>query len=672
MTTKHSNPQTPKRVARAPYNFISLPDKVLEVQTPLPLDIYQGESGYIVVNIKTSSPTYTRGMLTPDQFKRFGNKKSDQLTDEEKTEKADFYSLSPDDLLDGHPKPNLPGSSLRGLVRTIVEIASHGKMRWVSDSPSISFRSVAAGASDPLTKPYKEILSTLSAGYLKKTDNGWAIIPAKTPKEMKFEERAPYLKVKKYVSGLSTLPGFKDFVDKDYVPVCIPVSFDAEEKTEARGIYTAVTKIEEQSGSLAYRGVLVCSGNMLETDSGTTASPRKNFALVLEKNLDKKPIEIPAYVLEDYKNTLTGFQSSKPFDPVNGMLKNNAPVFFATQNNEIVAFGHTPNFRIPARQPGIKKASTPFDFVPANLRDENMLDMADVLFGWVQEGNRKTSMAGRVFFEDAVFESANDKGEVWYTKDYIVPAILASPKPTTFQHYLSQDKATQHDPDNKPSLAHYATSSAQTQIRGNKWYWHKGQSPKIEIDKHGTDLEKVKTQTTRIRPIKEGVTFKAKIRFENLRKEELGALLWALALPGKNGEEYRHKFGMGKPLGMGAVEIKIENLVITNYDIRYTSLLSDKNDAWFTAERDVPREEYIKDFESCVLKGQEASLQKGTMADLPRITDLFTMLKWENNPSKEWLDWTRYMEIEHKSLDNEYKERPVLPNPFGVWSKVNK
>ena len=292
------------------------------------------------------------------------------------------------------------------------------------------------------------------------------------------------------------------------------------------------------------------------------------------------------------------------------MLKPNAPVFYATQNNEIVAFGHTPNFRIPARQPGIRKASTPFDYVPTWLRDENTLDMADVLFGWVQEGNRKTSMAGRVFFEDAAFESANENGEVWYTKEFIVPAILASPKPTTFQHYLAQDKTKQHDPDNKPSLAYYSTSNEQTQIRGHKWYWHKGQSPKIEIDKRGDDLEKIRTQTTRIRPIKEGVTFTAKIRFENLRKEELGALLWALALPGKTGTEYRHKFGMGKPLGMGAVGIKIKNIVITNYEARYTSLLSEKNDTWFTPGTNASREEYIKEFESFVLKGQENPSRK--------------------------------------------------------------
>ena len=55
------------------------------------------------------------------------------------------------------------------------------------------------------------------------------------------------------------------------------------------------------------------------------------------------------------------------------------------------------------------------------------------------------------------------------------------------------------------------------------------------------------------------------------------------------------------------------------------------------------------------------------MADLPRITDLFTMLKWENNPSNDWLDWIRYMEIEHRSLGNEYKERPVLPSPANVF-----
>jgi CspA family cold shock protein len=42
------------------------------------------------------------------------------------------------------------------------------------------------------------------------------------------------------------------------------------------------------------------------------------------------------------------------------------------------------------------------------------------------------------------------------------------------------------------------------------------------------------------------------------------------------------------------------------------------------------------------------------------------MLEWrESDPA--WLDTTRYMEIEH-GLDkvNEYKERPVLPDPLAV------
>jgi hypothetical protein len=54
-----------------------------------------------------------------------------------------------------------------------------------------------------------------------------------------------------------------------------------------------------------------------------------------------------------------------------------------------------------------------------------------------------------------------------------------------------------------------------------------------------------------------------------------------------------------------------------------------------------------------------------------RILALLTMLQWPG-PDKQW---TRYMEIEHsdsrapRGKVNEYKERPVLPSPFGVWSK---
>ncbi len=101
-------------------------------------------------------------------------------------------------------------------------------------------------------------------------------------------------------------------------------------------------------------------------------------------------------------------------------------------------------------------------------------------------------------------------------------------------------------------LSHYGTPTDETRIRGHKQYWHKGEKPDIEATVKERQLE---SQVTRISPLATGVSFRFRVRFENLREEELGALLWALMLPGEEGQEYRHKIGMGKPLGMGAIEI---------------------------------------------------------------------------------------------------------------------
>ncbi len=51
------------------------------------------------------------------------------------------------------------------------------------------------------------------------------------------------------------------------------------------------------------------------------------------------------------------------------------------------------------------------------------------------------------------------------------------------------------------------------------------------------------------------------------------------------------------------------------------------------------------------------------------------MMAWRgDDPGSDWLDWTRYMEIERGTeKENEFKERPVLPSPLEVprWAAGN-
>ena len=60
---------------------------------------------------------------------------------------------------------------------------------------------------------------------------------------------------------------------------------------------------------------------------------------------------------------------------------------------------------------------------------------------------------------------------------------------------------------------------------------------------------------TKFKPLNQGAIFNGKVRFHNLKKAEVGALLSALTFHGHDG--YRHNLGMAKALGYGKIKIDI-------------------------------------------------------------------------------------------------------------------
>jgi len=73
----------------------------------------------------------------------------------------------------------------------------------------------------------------------------------------------------------------------------------------------------------------------------------------------------------------------------------------------------------------------------------------------------------------------------------------------------------------------------------------------------------------------------------------------------------------------------------------------------------------IADFESFVLERLPDKGNVQRLAEIPRIQTLLAMLEWREW-SAQWADHTRYLLIEHPQLGNEYKDRPVLPDPLAV------
>jgi len=680
----------PNRTASAPYNFVPLPEVVVTAVNnadDLPdHDRYEPDkyTGYFDVVLTTKSPVYVRCPFTLEKFLRQELDEDNEAPFRQQVRNTPrfFYTRDPS-------QPVIPGSSLRGMLRSLLEIVSYGKVQWVTDSFKIFYRAVAAAKDDPLREPYRQTIGkfgvNVKAGYLIKKGEEWYIKPAKKPADMGWPEKGAYISIKENDIPKGAIPGFIPFNSSQYRPQYYLVSFDIEIRKGKRGEFVKVTKIGPLDAGYSYRGFLACSGNMIETRDRNTPSPRKRHALVLEANDNAKLIKINSKAVKDYLDALTPFQTDPPFDEKMGCLVKGRPIFYIEKGKEVFFFGHCPNFRVPAFDEDKKRAVTPFDFVPEELRRPEDIDYAEALFGFVRraedledmekrgiikeepkQGDKRRAYAGRVFVTDAVL--LEGQTNVWLSNNPIVPKILASPKPTAFQHYLVQTSSEKNE------LKHYDSKTPQeTVIRGHKRYWLQGERS-VEDIRETNEISNNSKQHTQFKPIKPGVKFKFHIYFENLSDRELGALCWVLHPMGDPNKEYCHQLGMGKPLGMGAVKMEA-TLYLTDRARRYTSLFDGDN--WQTgisgpgqllSDR-ATLEQLTRKFEENVLGLLNPNKPCTHLYELKRIAMLLKMMEWPGYPpvpddlpfsACENCPNTRYMRIQP---ENEYRDRRVLPDP---------
>ncbi|MEO0378070.1 MAG: TIGR03986 family CRISPR-associated RAMP protein, partial [Cyanobacteria bacterium P01_A01_bin.17] len=572
--------------------------------------------------------------------------------------------------------PVIPGSSLRGMMRTLVEIITFSKLESVSGEEHFFFRAVAAPKDDPLANEYKTKINpkTVKAGYLVRRRESWYVRPALDVDGNSFV----------WIQDTKVCSSFRNFIslrDNAYLPQYIEdISFE--------DIYVKNTRplagfVSNDPNTYQYLGELLTSGNMAESGADARQTRRKNHCLVRQADQKALLIKISNHAIQDYCSALTSFQKECPFDSEKGVLAEGRCIFYCQPKSgePVTLFGHNPNFRMPyiPNVPGReKRAASALDFLPETLRNPDTIDLADAIFGFVkaekQHNYQQQARAGRICFSDGVCKQATDE-DIWLAEQSIVPKILSGPKPTTFQHYLVQDSVE------KPELKHYASKpETETVIRGHKLYWHQGQSPAVQL----TDTSQVSdTQTTKIKPIQPGVEFEFTIHFDNLSTIELGALLWILDIAQQE-ETYRLSLGMGKPLGMGAIKIA-HQLYVSNRQQRYQSLFA--ANAWQTAEAMVQVDEInriMAAFEKYILEQiSEAELpprrKVKELKEVPRIKMLLAMLTWQETLSPSEWNQRRYMEIERDRRErhvigspvqardsnvNEYRDRPVLPTPI--------
>jgi hypothetical protein len=127
--------------AYAPYNFISLDDKVIPYdKNNLPRrDVFSGLTGYINIDIESKTPLYIRRTLTEEEVEELTKIEKEENNKDKMREfnRKLYQSFSP-----ASGKFKIPGSSLRGMVRNLYEIATYSKMSYLDDH-KLYFRSFA-------------------------------------------------------------------------------------------------------------------------------------------------------------------------------------------------------------------------------------------------------------------------------------------------------------------------------------------------------------------------------------------------------------------------------------------------------------------------------------------------------------------------------------------------
>ena len=647
----HSIQINEDRQAVAPYNFVPLPSAIRHIANPSSQGVYDENflSGTITCTLTNAAPMYVRAAQTPAEFK------------------ADVKSSMPFyyDMGDKKEILLIPGSSIRGMLRTLVEVVSHSRINPVFDK-QLFYRSVE---NTSMGDTYRDRMKDkVRAGFFHQDKTGSWITPTVAARVSRDEIRKAFNVKNIYKERDENGSPIRESSPKrvpseelQHKTVYVALHDDAYDEQDR--FFNVVEFSRKSTGDLE-EAVLVITGDMKVRPGRDGKRKEKKEFVFLKADKDTKiPLEDTQIELFEDKDQLTQYQEYAFHG--NGKLKDGDPVFYlpGESGKSVIGFGRAYMFRLPYR-------FSPLGLLPDEVKGSpEKYDLAEALFGYVpQDKNGRKQIASRLRISDAFFEG-DDIQQALLDEGHL--KVLSSPKPTTFQHYLTQGKP--NDPDR---LFHYDSPKGLSTLRGHKFYWHKGAVSSDDFMASKKDVEDHPSQYGHpVKPIRKGQNFKFEIDFENLRAEELGALLWVLEKAGNS--DYRLKIGMGKPYGLGSVSID-SKVKFENRKQRYQQLLTENQ--WHVVLEEVAQKEMDAKhtFASWLFENQEATIEQ--VDHLSRIQELLVMLSWSELPDKKK---TRYMEVDEfagrkhmlTGESGHFPKRPVLPTPrqvFGIWSKAHK
>ena len=496
------------RKIKAPFNFVPLQDKVYfpewadQVSQDIPFS--DGVSGTIRLTITAETPIMVGG---------------------ERKKEADgfnhvYFCQAPDG------RYYIPGSTIKGTLRSVLEILSYGKMTQVSNK-NFYIREFKGGDG----KFYRSVFKPerVCCGWLTSENDAFFVENCGTPFRVSARELdrifprfnlTQFIRNSDFSVTSNKLPKAKyRLFKRNYTEQELVVRYKSPEEDFGRKIVQLTTDENAPTGTIVFTG----------QSSKREGTHGKFYEFVFPNVESGEKILVTSDVMKVFFDIYGDTDNFKLFWKERLLKGERIPVFFVMNDGFIDCIGLSYMMKYPSQHDifdGIRgvsgKLMTGLKKEDSNPSDR---DLCECIFGYTPMNPKEESVKGRVHVSHAFMTQGHAETER--------TVVLSSPHPSYYPIYLGSGLSWNSGEIKIAGRKRYP-------VRESVWDWEEGSD----------DMK------SRIMPMAKGAKFEGVIRFHNLRPVELGGLIAALTFNGD--DSCFHNIGMAKPLGYGKVQIKVD------------------------------------------------------------------------------------------------------------------
>lgn len=523
----------------SPYNFVPLSKQVVfvdewsdKISHDIPFE--KGISGTIFLKVTAESPIYIRNG---------GSWTKEDRTNSDSPMQDFFKSVNGEHYI--------PGTSFKGMLRNVLEIASFSKIRLDDKRYSIRDLNNRKVYTSRMTKKMGGVVyPQVKSGWLRKNGETWEIIPCEFARVQVTDlenfhrnrvnlhsKQTSVEKYGKWTRGLNINFDINPIINHNHG------SYDRRNKYHP---LTLSYKKAEKLGTGSISGRIVFTGQPSGYNHGDRHKKHMEFIFYNSSSANSKNID---YLKKDFEFIHSDENGNPNKEWKFWKKKLNAhekvPVFFLEDSNEIRSFGLAMMYRLPYKYSIGEALKNNFS---EHLKKES-IDFAEAIFGYTNK-DTKTSFKSRVHIGHFVEITNNSELDC-------ITTVLGGPKPTYYPNYIDQSETQ----INNGHREYKTFMDKDAKIRGWKQYPVTTQETDLSAlpdpPKDRNHIPNLEVATI-FKPLPKGTSFKGKMRIHNLKAEELGALLWGLTFG--NCKDCRHQIGMAKAYGLGIVKVELENI----------------------------------------------------------------------------------------------------------------